>query len=290
MKYVLRLFVVAAILGLAGCGQSHDGQSTSIITNAEPLVDNTDVPSKSGMSLDLPEAHVDVLPYQPMHVRPMDSYEVSLRMTYADGSPVRRTLELAKSNDSLGSGLTASLHDVDGSILCSVTQRWGASEDSAVHYFMSEKTSLDSLTLHASVDGSDVVERYDYNGATIALEYTRGTASEDSAGRAFEDFYENAMNASHGTLEGNPDASVMADMLSDPDFINWVSVSVLPPVQDNGIAKVACDAECVCGIASLCAALKCTFGGGWLNFMCDACFGTSIACAIAAVVTRWDAR
>lgn len=281
---MLRLLVAAAILSLAGCGQSQDGENASTITNAEPSNVETNMPGESGMSLDLPEAHVDVLPYQPTHVRPMDSYEVSLRMTYADGSPLRRTLELAKSNDSLGSGVSATLRNADGSILCSVTQRWGSLGDSVTHYFLSEMTPEDSLTLHASANGSEVTERYIYNGATIALEYIRGTPSEDSAGLAFSAFYENAINSSNGTLEENSDGSAMVGLISAPEFVNWVSASVLPPAQENSFAKPACDAECYCGIAGLCAWLKCQFGGMMLNFMCDACFGTSIACAIAAIM------
>jgi hypothetical protein len=290
MKYMRHLLVAAAILSLAGCGQSGDGQNAEMITNVETSLEDTQDPGKVGMSLDLPEAHVDVLPYRLVHIRPLDSYEVSLRLTYADGTPLTRTLELKKSTDSLGSGVAVALRNPDGSIVCTVTQRWGTPGDGVVHYFMEEMTPLDSLTLHATTDGTEVIECYRYNNATIELAYIRGTASEDSAGEVFSTFYENAMSNSNGTLEENREGSAMVRLMSTPEFTNWIVSSVLPPAPKGALAKPACDAECVCGIASICAALKCTFGGNWLNFMCDACFGTSIACAIAAVVTRWDVR
>jgi hypothetical protein len=52
---------------------------------------------------------------------------------------------------------------------------------------------------------------------------------------------------------------------------------------DDRRAKPACDADCICGIAGLCGFFKCTFGGGMLNFMCDACVGTGLACSLAAL-------
>lgn len=94
--------------------------------------------------------------------------------------------------------------------------------------------------------------------------------------------YEAAGAANVGaTLNANSDGIVLASLLNDKNFVDHI-------LQGSHDVEMAAGhkgdpAARVCAIATICGALKCTFGGGMLNPVCVACSGTSLACAIATI-------
>ncbi|HEX9751775.1 MAG TPA: hypothetical protein VGB22_10900 [candidate division Zixibacteria bacterium] len=73
----------------------------------------------------------------------------------------------------------------------------------------------------------------------------------------------------------------MIALLADAAFADWLRPFVPAAADVPELPAMDCDYKCICSIATLCSFFKCIYGGGLLNSMCDACAGTSLACAIA---------
>lgn len=227
-------------------------------------------------SVDLPMAHVDILSRND-DMQNGKSVRMSLRVTYPDGAVRERTLNLASSREGDDAGYAATLLDQSGNLVVRATQRWGMSADSSVRYFLSEATQTDQLELRAVTKGSRVQESYTLNGKSCEASYDRSTPSEQQAGSRFAKFYGRSGTPPKLTIDNNVDGSMMMQLLSNREYARWLFSAVAP------MPKVECDIVCkVCATATLCSYLKCTFGGGPLNFVCDSCVGVDIACAIAS--------
>jgi len=169
--------------------------------------------------------------------------------------------------------------------LVSATQRWGQSPDGRIHYYLREETKADALELRASRSEGHSIEVYEINGQTLKLEYGSEPQSFDRAIAAFEKFYNRqiALGKATPSLEyTNVSGWLMMSLITAPEFANWLR-PLLPP--SDGVPdspELDCDYRCICNIASLCTWTKCPFGGGWANFVCVSCGGTSIACTIAS--------
>ncbi|GAB4324585.1 MAG: hypothetical protein Kow0074_17660 [Candidatus Zixiibacteriota bacterium] len=252
-------------------------------------VDDTEV-LKPALEVALPAATVEVLPYNPVHLQPQDHYESRLRVTYDDGVPRDRTLRIARSVGDDGSrGITTMLFDEAGGFIVAANQRWRADVDGIAHSFMSEWTLFDSITTSLSVEGEHRIETYEVAGDTISLDYVVGAPSQDSARDAFLQFYNTAEWTPAHTLDKNADGSMMMALVNNTSFTRWALGSVRSASDTGPLAKIACDEEChVCAWAGACSYLKCEFGGGIANVICDACVGVSAACFITYLARLFD--
>ncbi len=286
MRFRYTLVAVATLWAIGGCNIADDRTQADRVMN-DPV--NETEALKPALEVALPAAVVEVMPYDPVHLQPQDQYDIDLRVTYDDGIPRDRTLRLAKSAGLDGEGIEVTLFDEHNSMIACVTQRWGM-DGSAVQSSLHESTAFDELAATMRVEGSAVVEFYEINGQAAQFEYIRGEPSEIIAGDDFVEFYHSAPWSPARTLDDNIEGSTMMLLVNDTSFANWMASTIVPAYQMGPAMKPACDAECICGIASVCSYFKCTFGGGWMNFMCDACVGTSLACGIAAIVNNWSDR
>ena len=281
MKTFKYFSMIALSLGLGGC---EFGEGDRAMNQVRDSGGDAVVSEAGRLAVDLPVAHVEVQEYQSVHLIPQPSYDVDLRVTYADGIERRRTLRLAHSADALGRGFTLNLLDDRDNVLITITQRWGMDTDNTHHYFMHEATAADTLTLNATVSGEHVAESYVYNGNATDFDYTRSTPSENSAIAAFDDFYHHPRVSATRSLDDNREGQMMIGLVTDTAFIAWARRSIRPAHQTDQ-AKVACDEICnTCSAASACSLVKCPFGG-ISNPVCVACTGVGVACVIT-----WVAR
>ena len=74
-------------------------------------------------------------------------------------------------------------------------------------------------------------------------------------------------------------------LLDTASFVSWLETEIQAelgplPAPRRAIGAGGCPIWLSAG-ATLCGFFKCTFGGGIANFMCVACTGIALACAIA---------
>jgi len=277
----LRIVVIMFLLwATAGCNTDVNDASKDRVLN-DP---GSEVLSPDPvLEVNLPVAIVDVMPYNPAHLKPQDHYDVGLQVTY-NGEPTQsRTLRLSHSADAQSRGFSLSLFDGNENLLVAITQRWGMEADSTYHYFLDEATPEDWLTLSAVVVGEAVSESYLYNGTAADFVYTRYTSSQDSAIQAFSHFYLGPDVSANRTLDNNREGEMMMRLVLDTAFVSWSLRSIRPADENGPMAKVACDEICnTCNAASGCAMLKCPFGN-IANPVCVACTGIGAACFITWV-------
>jgi hypothetical protein len=159
-----------------------------------------------------------------------------------------------------------------------------------------EWTSRDYLAVEfEDLGGGRRIERYDFNGRTLELEiYGQPTEAQY---QEFLAFYE--PDPEFNSLEDNPDGAAMAELLDaagplfleawqtrDPesykDYVGSFDKNTgLPPLEMR--PKWA---DRTCGAASLCAAIKCTFGG-LTNHGCVICTVVKTACLIMDMFGWW---
>lgn len=238
---------------------------------------------RAELTVELASASVEILNHRVV-ASPTPTATFAMRVTNSVGVAVQRNLSLFRSSDSLRTGLGMALSGEDGELLVEVIQRWGLAPDGAALYYMRESTPTDVLELNAETRGRWVREMYTLNGAPFAADYERDTPEMLLAREDFRRFYSAGNVLRKITLDENADGRMMLALTTNEAFLHWatdlIKESFANPAQ---MAQVACDAECICGIAGLCGFFKCTFGGGMLNFMCDACVGAGLACSIAAL-------
>lgn len=261
---------VTVSLLTVGCNVSEQPYAENAVDRAE-------------FAIELSTARVEVLNHRVVAL-PTPTASFALRVTNSDGIAVQRELCLFKSSDSLRTGLGMVLLGEDGGLLVEAIQRWGMAPDGAALYYMRESTPTDVLELEAETRGSWVREMYTLNGAQFDANYERDTPEMLLAREDFRRFYSTGNAPRKITLDENSEGRMMLALATDETFLSWATQLIKEsPASRARMAQVACDAECICGIAGLCGFFKCTFGGGILNFMCDACVGTGLACSIAAL-------
>ena len=159
--------------------------------------------------------------------------------------------------------------------------------------FFFESTSRDFLAVEfEDLGGGRRIERYDFNGRALELEIL-GRPTEEQR-KQFLDFYETdpALN----TLENNPDGAVMVGLLEDAGPLFLEALRERDPggyedyltssIKGTGIPPLELRppwADITCGVAYVCSAVKCYFGG-LANWGCAICTYVKIVCAIMDMV------
>jgi len=159
--------------------------------------------------------------------------------------------------------------------------------------FFFESTGRDFLAIEfEDLGGGRRLERYNFNGRTLELEIA-GRPTEAQY-RQFLDFYERdpALN----TLENNPDGAAMAELLESAEPLLLEALQDRDPRgydeylsrydKDTGLPPLELRppwADVACGIASVCSATKCFFGG-LANWGCVICTYVKIVCAIMDMI------
>ncbi len=159
--------------------------------------------------------------------------------------------------------------------------------------FFFEWTSRDFLAIEfEDLGGGRRLERYNFNGRILEIELA-GQPTEAQY-RQFLDFYETdpALN----TLENNPDGAAMADLLESAGPLLLEALQDRDPQgyeeylssydKDTGLPPLELRppwADVTCGVASVCSAIKCYFGG-LANWGCAICTYVKIVCAIMDMV------
>lgn len=279
MTFRYLVLIAVALWATAGCESIRNDAGKDLVLNDPPI---DVVTAKPALEVPLPNALVEVQPYDPVHLRPQDHYDIGLSVTYADGLPRERMLRLEKSDGPEGTSVSVTLFDESNEMLVSVTQRWWMEENGTAHSIMNEHTAADELIATISVNGDTVTESYEINDQPAEFAYVRGTASEDDAGTAFAHFYDAAPWTSARTLDNNAEGSMMMLLVNDASFGSWAVSSLVPAYERGPMTKPACDIRCICSIAGICAGIKC--GTGPANLACDVCAGVALGCAVADLV------
>lgn len=278
MKHWRHLIGCVALISLGGCNADDTNQGSRLVDT-----DVAGVSQKAALVLSYGMAHVEVMPYNSVHLKRQQSYDVGLHVTYGDGVQRARTLRLAKSSGPGRDGIETSLWNGDGELLISVTQQWGITADSTYTYFLHEMTPSDALTLTAGVSGASVTESYEFNGDRLDLAYVFGSPSQDEAIEAFAEFYGQNAVASAGSLDNNAEGSMMMTLVNDTAFVNWALHHIRPAQERGPLPKVACDLECICYLATVCSMVKCP-AGWFMNPVCDGCLMVTGACAVVKLI------
>lgn len=266
MRSLKYLLACTAVLVIGGCDVDNRQSGNRLVDTGTSVEEAL----KSGLSISYSMAHVEVLDYNSVHLRPQESYDLQLRVTYSDGIERRRVLRLARNTDGGTSGIETTLFDESGDLVITATQRWGMTPDSTYMYYLHEATPDDYLTLEALTDGAAVTESYDFNGNSLTLSYVRGEESEEVAGQEFSEFYNQNALASAGTLDANDEGSMMVTLVNDSAFVDWVKLNIRPAQEWGPLAKPACDLDCFCYMTAACGMVACPFGA-FANPACSAC-------------------
>jgi hypothetical protein len=145
---------------------------------------------------------------------------------------------------------------------------------------ISEWNNEDRLDIEvATLASGGVLEHYDWNGRTRLFE--RGPEpghSQDMAKRsAWREFYPGS------SLDHNLEGERLVQLVLDESFVRWLDRHLESPRRSRtGLRRIDV-VESADGIGdwlNVCAALKCSFGGGIANPVCHACFGASLAIAV----------
>ncbi len=208
---------------------------------------------------------------------------------------------------SLPLGILAELRDPAGAQLVSFEIAWDSGEPYNVWF--REATPLDALEVSMQRTGEGMREVYKANGQTFTVEYstpllelrqrrwsrTIGVGAEEGEARsiagsgarvkAFEEYYARHVGS---TLHENADGEVLASLINNEGFAELL-VGRSSAVEGAGAGAEHCadgiedkTAVRICAIASVCSVTKCLLGG-WANFICVACGGTSLACGISEI-------
>lgn len=146
---------------------------------------------------------------------------------------------------------------------------WDAATEGREH--IREWTATDRLDLDRSLQDGVILERYDVNGRQL-------NATLDAEGNLLNAKSVDASVLRTATLNGNATGDRLMTLLAHDDFGPWVAE--LTRRGSNGGAGCP---KWLTRIATPCAYLKCTFGGGVANPLCHVCFATGWACWIAEV-------
>jgi hypothetical protein len=159
--------------------------------------------------------------------------------------------------------------------------------------FFLEWTSRDYLAIEfEDLGGGRRIERYNFNGRVLELEMA-GQPTEAQR-KQFLDFYE--ADPALNTLEGNPDGAAMAGLLERAGPLLVAAMDERDPERckeylsrydkDTGLPPIELRppwADVTCGVASVCAAIKC-YIGGLANWGCALCTYVKIVCAIMDMI------
>lgn len=230
-----------------------------------------------------------------------DEHTRVISATLLSGSVARQLTIEPVAEGPLVDGLTAELTDVTG-LLYRVSIAWDPDDPDRIWF--REQTTTDVMTVSAGSSGDRVFEEYDTNGDVYRVDVpalddeTRrrvighsrsGWQPEDpehvelvGSYADFEVYYNRHANNS---LHDNPDGEVLVETLLNEQFAALAVGAAVQPVdgKDNEQpGKISDRARKICVGAGICARFKC-MAGGWVNPLCVACGGTSIACTFATV-------
>ncbi len=236
-----------------------------------------------------------------------DEEEKTIDAMISVGGRVRNLSIRSLETISLPVGVLAELKGPAGSPLVSIEIAWDSREPDNVWF--RETTALDALEVSILRTRRGIREEYKANGETFAVEYSTRLFElrrerwsrtinvgveegelQDIAGspaqvKAFEEYYARHVGS---TLHENPDGEVLASLINDEEFAAFL-VGRPSAAEHAGAEGGYCadhiedkTAIRICAIASVCSVTKCLLGG-WANFICVACGGTSLACGISQI-------
>jgi hypothetical protein len=224
---------------------------------------------------------------------------VNAKITWTAGGISHNVITFkSHKTDNAWDGASVGLADENDSLLWEYALDWDVNDTTWVR--ITERTVLDVLSIKKFAPvGTTITEVYVYNGTQQTFTYpqylsvaqlnrsTTGLSEADQAlleelQEEFQSFY-NIDNS----LSDNRNGTLLTQLLSDDGFRSWIGTSITAPLLKGIPNRTALDMtpnerkDLICGLASLCASIKCW----WLNPICIPCAGVSVACAIADIVT-----
>ena len=195
-------------------------------------------------------------------------------------------------------GISADISDHAGDVLFTLEIAWD--EPNPGNVWFREASGSDEITAVVEQVGDRVSEVYTINGVVRSYNYPAidPEAREHAVRFLYEglderikdpdvleyigvlgDFGNFYADNAPSSLSLNADGDILLKVLGDTNLVTRASIGK----SSGKIALLEKRAQQVCSVAWVCAALKCTFGGGWGNPLCIACGGTSLVCNIATL-------
>lgn len=230
----------------------------------------------------------------------MEAHTVRLEMnaSYASGITADKSLEMQgfREGDAIR-GFRTTLRDSRDRLLWEFVWRTDLNDKS--HFWLTEKTQIDSMTIEQRTTASSFSEVYTINGRSMPFVFPTADQSRlhelhsflRNNGREtgkmatlsdvdaavvttlaeFDRFYDNT-----NTLHNNPDGDLAVEIMASADIAGWLRDYFGGIFPEN--PQLVCE-EC-CLIALECAAIKCP---EMINPACEVCGAVVVACVIDAI-------
>jgi hypothetical protein len=170
-----------------------------------------------------------------------------------------------------------------------------------------ERTLTDALSIYLESKNSEVFETYEMNGKKTVFRRSleTGTMLASDVDSRLVQRTERPVEwtpcgepeclklayPAGSTLEDNREGNRLMKLLANARFVEWLAISLGQEASfRNGMSLTADRGEfdkrrrAMCGWASICNLVKCTFGGGLLNPLCHACMGISFSCMLMFIL------
>jgi len=285
---IIFIFVVQLI---AGCKSINtDKKPTS------PLLHHT----STELSLNLSIAKVDIIDYE-ISEQPK-SILINSDVIWPDGSKALRKLSFKSyTSDIFDVGSKFSIMDETDMLLYEYVFEM---DTTGADFRVTERTQSDEMVIGYAVESGVVSESYTINGNYKEFTYPN---IGDDVKRVTIDFYNDFKNTeamtkmlpveppkvsdeyfqviasfdrfysptTGNTLHNNQDGELLTYLIINEDFVSWLEQVLYP----DGNLKTAEDwKKKICALCDICALLKCTYGGGPANNVCNACVACAVVC------------
>lgn len=284
--------VIALILGLSGCKKS---------TETDRLINPIEQTSTK-LSLNLPMANVDIIDYE-ISTQPKRIF-INMDVAWPDGSTTQRKLTIeSQASAFFDIASKSSLTDETNEILFEYLFEM---DTTGTDFRITERTQSDEMAIEYRVESGVVTESYIINGNSKEFTYPN---IGDDVKRVTIDFYNDFKNTEAmtkmlpveppkvsdeyfqviasfdefyspsigNTLHNNQEGELLTYLISNEDFSSWLEQILYP---EGNLKTAEGWKKKICALCDICALLKCTYGGGPANNVCNACIACAVVCRI----------
>jgi hypothetical protein len=299
-KSAVLAIIAIAIFSIISC----NNEKLTNFGNSSAPIDKTEIPSIDTeqsvlFSADMRSGTVQVLDYDVDEIE----NEIVFKLRILNNNQYKDRILRIEVNGTAGisCGYDVVFEDMNNNLLWQFIYKNSLQEQN--HFWITEKTATDEMTIEQLANSKSVMETYTLNGTTKEYTFNSGninriellrdelaeegrisklnpntySVSDMEILRVIDDF--NVNHDTRNSLYNNVEGMLVADIITNDEFADFITNMVMVEGSEDTIELESIWAY-ICDAAVHTAILKCPVGGA-SNAVCDVALGVAAVCAVA---------